>query len=125
MSIEAATMSDMLNREIMPSISEYCAKVCKSAKLKKEMGLSITYETEQMKELSENLEMLYKHSGALEKAHKKAKAESDVTAAAGIFLHKVIPEMNACRKYADKCEIMMPKANWAYPSYGDIINTAL
>ena len=122
MSIETATMIEMLNRSIMPAISAYCAKICDAAAKKEAFGLPVRYESSVMAALSDSLDSLSLHTASLESALASAKSVPDKTVKARIFLDRVIPEMNECRRLADGCEAMIPEGDWCYPSYGRIIN---
>ena len=120
--IEAQTMMDMVNRNILPTVSAFSARLCENAKVKGEVaGVSCGYEKARCREISRLTDEIYAICSTLGEAVHHADAAEDTLERAMRYKDDVIGAMNALRAACDSCEAMTPRAMWPYPSYTDIL----
>lgn len=123
LSIEAKTMVDMVNKEIIPAVVKYMEKTAESA-LKVKSVLPALACTTQMN-LVQKVSVLSDELAALTQSLSEITGEAleiqDVTEAAGFFTKKVIPAMGGVREKADRLEVIVGKDFWPFPTYGDLL----
>ena len=120
--IEAETMMDMVSRNILPAVSSFSARLCDNAKIKGEVaGVACGYEKARCRELSRHTDEIYAIYSTLGEALHHADAAEDTLERAMRYKDDVIRAMEALRASCDACEAMMPKSDWPYPSYTDIL----
>ncbi len=119
--VEARTMSDMALRQIYPAVSSYLSALCETLAKKKSLFASLPCKTEEklIKELSE-----YNENMAVCVEMLKADLEAlpeEVTEAARLAAHVVVPRMRELRRYADAMEKLCAKDYWPFPDYYDLL----
>ncbi len=120
--IEALTLIDMMNREVVPAITTYTDKLCKSVLNKNSLGgVSSTVERELIARLSAANSEIFNLTGELKMAVATAEHTKDVYHKAKLYHDIILSLMTDIRKYADSAESVMPAASWPYPSYGDLL----
>ncbi|MBQ3477432.1 MAG: glutamine synthetase III [Clostridia bacterium] len=120
--IEAETMMDMVNRNILPAVSAFSAKLCDNAKVKAEVaGVACGYEKARCREISRHTDTIYAIYSTLGEAMHHADSAEDTLERAMRYKDDVIGAMNALREACDACEAMIPNEQWPYPSYTDIL----
>ncbi len=120
--IEALTLIDMMNREIVPAITTYTDKLCKSVLNKNSLGgVSSTVERELIARLSAANSEIFTLTGELKMAVATAECTKDVYDKAKLYHDTILRLMCDIRKYADSAESVMPASSWPYPSYGDLL----
>ena len=121
--IEALTMLEMLNKDILPSISHYIHELTETALAKKALCESInaTYEFELISELSSLSAQVYEEKKQLEKYVSEASSCSDVTQLAQFCKNSIIASMSKLRTLVDEIETKTDSAYWPYPTYGEIL----
>ncbi|HWQ79393.1 MAG TPA: glutamine synthetase III [Anaerovoracaceae bacterium] len=122
LSIEALTMAEMVNKDIIPAVSSYI-KTLADTVLSKSLIPEISCELE--KELIANLSniSLCLHKSVQELDNKLIEVNAfDEPAEAAEFYHKkVLPLMNEIRIAADTLETMTASKNWPFPTYGELL----
>ncbi len=120
--IEALTVIDMMNREIIPAITAYTDVLC-SAVLNKNAvgGVSSVVERELLTRLSAANKEIYALTGQLKMEVASAEKTTDIFEKAVYYHDKILKLMTDIRKYADSAESVMPSDYWPYPSYGDLL----
>ena len=122
LNIEAMTMLDMANRDILPAALTNVGELTDTLLKKKELGLSAKTETELCKKLSALADSLSEKIAALSETICSAKAYADDAPAEAIYYRDhVVPAMNELRAVADEMEILVAKKYWPFPTYGDIL----
>ena len=119
--IEALTMIDMANKQILPAVTTYVKELAKTALATKELGFEATAQIETAKKLTA---LSANAATTLKKLKEKvSKAESIVgTEEKAMFYHTdVIPYMNKLRKDADEMEVNTADKYWPFPTYGAIL----
>ena len=113
---------DMVNRNVLPAVSTFSAKLCANAKVKTEVaGVSCGYEKARAKELSRLSDEIYTGVNVLSEAVSAADRVDGTLERAMHYKDDVVSAMNALREGIDAAESMMPADAWPYPSYIDIL----
>ena len=119
--IEALTMIDMANKQILPAVNAYAADVASNLAIKQDMGVACKAETKLLKKLSDGADTISDDIDALVEAHDAMIATADVQARGEACRDKVLPAMEKLREDADAMESICSKAYWPLPSYNDIL----
>lgn len=121
--IEALTMIDMMNRDVIPAITAYTDCLCKAVYDKKRISESIdsSVEKELISRLSAANTEIYHLTADLKMAVSKAEKIDDMTEKSRFYHDSVIRLMEDIRCYADSAESVVSKDCWPYPSYGDLL----
>ena len=117
--IEARTMVDMVQRDILPACSGYLSDLCRRAQAEQAMGLSAIYETTAARQAGE-------HIAALQTAYQALQAAIQATPAQGelamVFCRdSLLPQMDKVRAAADALEGIVDRARWPFPTYVDLL----
>lgn len=118
--IEALTMIDMAEKDILPSVSKFIGQLSSNIiAAKNACGVVSSYEEETIKRAAELLSLSYS-------TVKKLKADlldtkEDVVECANYYKDVVIPDMNALRDFVDELETICAREYWPYPGYGEIL----
>ena len=119
LSIEAKTMIDMIQHDILPAVSSYAAELCRRAADKKDLGVSCGYETATAKELSCVTDELMEACAALDK---DLSARPACLEEAMRYSHDVIvPAMEKARAAADQLESITASESWPFPVYSQLL----
>ena len=120
--IEALTMVDMVNRDILPALSAYGEKLGRTiAKKTAAADVKCLYETKTLEKLSAYKDVIYEGVQILEDAIASVKGISDSLEAAKAFESDVIPKMQSLRATVDSAECITSAEFWPYPTYGDLL----
>ncbi len=123
--IEALTMIEMAQREILPGVENYVAKLCEVAVNKKSLNRSTVVEDRQLNPICSGMEMAYHALSTLETAEAEASAlrhsGADARAVARCYCDSVIPAMTELRAEVDRLETMTSSEFWPIPTYGDLM----
>ncbi len=121
--IEALTLIEMMNREVIPAISEYTNKLCSGLINKRSLGIKFDdlADTEIIARLSAASAEIYRLTGDLKMSVMSAEKIPDMLERAVKYHDVVLKLMNDIRKYADSSEAVVSKECWPYPSYGELL----
>ena len=120
--IEALTMIEMSNEEIIPAVMEYQAELAKGAAEIKALGIDPTVQVSLLNTISEKLTELKSATVALEELVAKASDyEEDTEAWAKYFHNTVFAAFDTVRKPADELEKELPKTAWPFPTYEQLL----
>ncbi len=120
--IEALTLIDMMNREVVPAISDYADRLCQTALNKNKIGgVSSQVERELISRLSAAQNEIFSLTNELKMAVATSEKTPDVLEKATMYHDKVLKLMEDIRKYADSAECVVPSDIWPYPSYGELL----
>ena len=121
--IEALTMLDMVNKDILPAVSAYIRDLSGTALTKRSLCADIPcdYETELVKDLSSLQSAAFSKKKELEGYMIEALECSDNTSLALFSKDKLLCAMTELRILVDELETKTHSAFWPYPSYGDIL----
>lgn len=120
--IEALTMIDLTNEEIIPACVNYQNDLAKLLQLKKGCGdFNCTLEEKVLGKVSALSECLVKKLDALEAIILKANEDDDILTHAKFYRDEVFKAMNELRLAVDELETRVSKKHWPLPSYGEIL----
>ena len=123
LTIEALTMTDMVNRDILPAMSKYSDVLAKTIAHKKAAvpGDKCEYETNTLKKLSSLTANVYKYVTALESSLEKTKSVTDSLKKAIAFKDDVLDNMTKLRAAVDSAEVITSSEYWPFPTYTDLL----
>ncbi|HVI42192.1 MAG TPA: hypothetical protein VM577_16185, partial [Anaerovoracaceae bacterium] len=123
LNIEALTMTDMVNKDILPAVSGYIKLLTDTALGKKTLipDISCDLEKELISNLSSISHSLYKSVQELDNALIDVNAVEELFIAAEYYNKKVLPIMKEIRIAADTLETMTASACWPFPVYGELL----
>ena len=120
--IEALTLIDMMNREVVPAISDFTNKLCESLLNKNRIGgIACDVERELIARLSAAEKEIFNLTNDLKMAVATSEKTEDIIEKARIYHDRVLCLMTDIRKYADSAECVVPAELWPYPSYGELL----
>ncbi|MBE6854033.1 MAG: glutamine synthetase type III [Ruminococcus sp.] len=121
--IEALTMLDMLNKEIIPAVISYENELAKLMANKKAIGIefSTQLESDLLQSISRLGATLSIQRAALSDALEQVEQISDPLARASAYYTKVFSAMTALRDTADQLESLVDKRFWTLPSYDEML----
>jgi len=112
----------MMNREIIPCISDYTDRLCTTLLHKNSIGgLNCDVERELIVRLSAAQKEIYSLTEELKMAVSTAEKTKDVLEKAILYHDTILKLMGDIRKYADSAESVVPAKLWPYPSYGELL----
>lgn len=120
--IEARTMIDMAQKQILPAVEAYIFSLSKTLRAKLDVLPDAPCRME--KELITRLSLLqdetYDALNALSEEVARATEEKHAIRCALLYADRVIPAMAALREKADALEALTAKDAWPLPTYGDM-----
>lgn len=119
--IEALTMIDMANMQIIPAVIKYIGSMADTTNNLKEMGVTVSVTKKLANKISGKLEEAQDAVEALEEAVAQAAAMTVGKEQAFFFYEQVAPAMRALRRPVDELEKMVDKAYWPMPTYADLL----
>ncbi len=122
--IEALTMIDMVNKDILPAITAYMKELSDVAMAKKSLvsDIDCTYETDRVNRLAALAASIYRKVTELEAAVNTTTAEhTDTLKTAKAFRDNVFACMQTLRADCDEAECITAKKHWPYPTYSDLL----
>ncbi len=121
--IEALTMLDMANKDILPAMSKYSKSLADACAQKYAISPDIdcAYEKDTLKSLSAMISAVYRQAKKLEADLLGAKAIQSNAELGAYYKDVIIPDMTALRIPADEMEMIADSAAWPYPSYGELL----
>ena len=121
--IEALTMIDMVNKEILPAVEKYMDDLSNAFIHKKTLNpnMNCHVEYERVTELSELSAAVYDEAAALKETVAAAAAVEDFAAQARAYEASVLPAMQSLRADTDKMETLTGSSYWPIPTYADLI----
>ncbi|MBR7146728.1 MAG: glutamine synthetase III [Oscillospiraceae bacterium] len=121
--IEALTMIEMAERELLPGVENYVAKLAEVAVNKRTLGYIPTkVEDRQLIALTNGMERAYDALQALKDADAAAIAHTgNAKVLAQAYCNEVVPAMATLRKEVDALETMTSAEYWPVPTYADLM----
>ena len=121
--IEAHTMVDMAEKEIIPAVESYIEALASTAAAKKAVDgdLCCCYEKKRISKLSALVDQMDAAVDALDASLITLGMTSDITAQAELIRDEVLPKMSLLRAPADEAETLTAKKFWPFPTYGDLL----
>ncbi len=120
--IEALTMIEMSNEEIIPAVMSYQAELAKGAAEIKALGIEPTVQISLLEIISNKIQELKKATEKLEELTAKADTLTDDVQAWAKYYHDVVfAAFDDVRKPADELEKELPKDVWPFPTYEQLL----
>lgn len=122
--IEGLTMTDMINKDILPAVSRFVHRLSETLALKKAFGLPDTskkYEDSIIKELSAVSSVVFDLNSELSKKLVEMNTIDNNTERAIFVKEKILSLMDEIRTQVDSLERVTDASVWPYPSIGKIL----
>ena len=119
--IEAQTMIEMANKEIIPACAKFTKDLACGIAKKAALGISALAETDIAKKVGELTDRAYAATKVLEDVVVEAKLVEDVAEAAHNYHDKVVVAMQELRAACDAAETIVSKEYWPFPTYSDLL----
>ena len=120
--IEAGTMTDMVQREILPACISYAGHLARDEQtLTGTKYLSAEPVIKLLSRLTSIISGLDASLDSLRSSVQTVSDQSDIAAKAGRCQKDVIPDMLTLRRCCDEAEQMLPGAAWPFPTYMDML----
>ena len=125
-SIEAHTMLDIVNKEIIPAISAYSGKVARDGADKWRLlpDVQPVYEQKLLRRLTDLLNAIGAKNEALQEAVLAFDAvENDSLSQARHCRDSIFQRMQELRASVDEAESIVDEKMWPFPGYGELLTT--
>ncbi len=123
--IEAGTLAEIIQKDLLPSITTYMEKIAQTAALKKSVvpDISVSAEASLLTQLTELSETMTKDLETLKKDTAIAEYETgkDLLKSAKLYQSVVLSDMEKVRASADAAEVLIPDSILPYPTYGKLL----
>ncbi len=119
--IEALTMIDMANKQIIPAVMRFSKSLADTAVVIREAGGDATVPCELLKNVTAKLTEMKQAAEDLLQIEKRASAMKRGKEQAFCYKDDVVTAMNALRKPADELEVLVDKEYWPFPVYADLL----
>ncbi len=121
--IEALTLIEMINRDVLPQVSRYVKKLCNTVAAKRSVSaeLSCFAEESLIKGLNDCHSTMFKLVRELEDAVAETKSIDGLYENAKFYHDRILWLMGNIRAAADTAENLTSREYWPYPSYGDLL----
>ncbi|MDO5135646.1 MAG: glutamine synthetase III [Eubacteriales bacterium] len=121
--IESCTMVEMIQKDVMPSVTAYMEQVANTASLKKSVvpGISVEPEAGLLTTLTQLQSEMIQGLETLKADTAKALGDQDILSGAKTFQSLVLADMARLRTAADKAESLLPDGLLPYPTYGKLL----
>ena len=120
LNIEALTMVDMINKDIIPAVCSCISDLSQAAVNQQTLGLSAGVEKTLLAKISPLAQKLYEESTLLGSLLEK-KDFANNCECARYYCDKVLAQMETARAIADELELSVGRKYWPFPSYGDLL----
>ncbi|MDO5015095.1 MAG: glutamine synthetase III [Clostridia bacterium] len=124
--LEADTMIDMIDKQIIPAIVKYMKMLAETINAKTNVShrFQNRLETRLLDNLSKMSDVLLDKRNELDRI-KKFKDFETIEEKANYCRDNIIPAMNELRSISDKLECTVNEEFWPYPSYSDLLYTVI
>ena len=121
--IEAETMVDMAEKQLIPAVEKYVSKICETAISKKNFmpDISCDYEHGLVKTLSSLTERGQALASELKESVVHVKDFCDIISEADYIRDGILPKMSALRAVVDEAETKTAAEYWPIPTYGELL----
>ena len=121
--IEALTMVDMVQKDILPAVEAYSAAVSGAAatKLALDTDTPCNYEKKPVKKLSALADQMDDKAEKLSLSMVKLKMVDGIEEEAATIRDEILPRMNELRVAADEAETVTAAKYWPFPTYGELL----
>ena len=124
-SIEAHTMLDMSNQEILPAVMRYAGQVARDGADAWRLveDLQLHYEQKLLRRLTDLVNGIGENTEELDRAARGLDAAGDSLSKAKYCREVIFQRMQALRALVDEAETIVDKRVWPFPGYGELLIT--
>ncbi len=123
--IEAGTMVEIIQKDLLPAVTTYMEKLAQTAALKKSVvpDISVSAEAALLTRLTELSETMVKDLERLKEdtAMAEYEVDKDLLKSAKLYQSVVLTDMEKVRVSADAAESLIPDSILPYPTYGKLL----
>lgn len=119
--IEAGVAMDMAQRHIFPAATKSAASFAQAATTMAAIGVPSLTQEQKAKRIAALAGKLQEECEKLSAALNTAQKVQEPLAKAEAYRSAVVPQMDALRAVCDELERQMPKADWPFPNYEDLL----
>jgi glutamine synthetase len=119
--IEAGVALDLSRRYILPAASKSAETYARSASSLASVGAPSVAQEQKARRIASLSNHLVEEADRLEIALNGAQRVEDPLAHAQAYRDAVVPRMDSLREVCDELEKLMPKFDWPFPSYEDLL----
>ncbi len=121
--IEAHTMVDMAEKEIIPAVEGYIEALSSTAAAKRALSedISCCYEKNRVSKLAALVDQMQAAVDELDSVLVSLGLAKDITDQSVLIRDEVLPRMSRLRAPADEAETLTAKKYWPFPTYGDLL----
>lgn len=121
--IEAKTMAEMIQKEVIPSIVSYTGDLASAVEAKRAVSASLAAKAEVklIDKLSDLADALSDHLDTLIEETKEAEAMEDYLEAGHYYHDTILAEMESIRLLANAAETLLPEDYLTYPTYDALL----
>ena len=123
--IEAGTMVEIIQKDLLPAVTTYMEKLAQTAALKKSVvpDISVSAEATLLTRLTELSETMVKDLERLKEdtAMAEYEVDKDLLKSAKLYQSVVLTDMEKVRVSADAAEALIPDSILPYPTYGKLL----
>ena len=121
--IEALTMADMTNKDILPAVSAYFKTLCDTVKAMSRAGIDPggSYEQVTAEKLAVLSKKIFSAVCGLSQVVDGLSEAGDAARESELIRDRVIPQMSLLREFVDSAESITAEEYWPYPTYGDLL----
>ena len=121
--IEACTMAEIIQKELLPSVTAYMEQIAQTASLKKSVvpDISVSSEAGLLKKLTSLEDAMTADLETLKTDTEKAESCEDLLEKARFYQKTVLSDMEKLRESADAAELLIPEFILPYPTYGALL----
>ena len=123
--IEAGTMVEIIQKDLLPAVTTYMEKLAQTAALKKSVvpDISVSTEAALLTRLTELSETMVKDLERLKEdtAMAEYEVDKDLLKSAKLYQSVVLTDMEKVRVSADAAESLIPDSILPYPTYGKLL----
>ncbi len=121
--IEATTMVDMTQKQILPAIEKYTGKLASNLYTKKQIASDIPceYELETLKELAQAQSKIAAETKTILETIATIKSCPETIEKSYLIRDALLEQMSSLREIVDDAETKTAKEYWPLPSYGELL----
>lgn len=123
LNIEARSLDEIIQTMVMPSVVRYQTELAANIAAMREIDMEegIGYQKDTLKRIVKNANAIREGLEKMHKALHKAHEAENIREEAGIFCHKVKPQMDVIREAADELESLVDDQYWPLVKYREML----
>ena len=120
-SIEALTMVELVNKEIIGSVISYETALAELIESKTKLGVSASLETNLLNKISSLADEMGVRLENLETAIKGSKEPMDTVGKGDYYRKVIVSAMQSLREVVDELETLVDSQYWSLPTYSELL----